>query len=130
MIGVLFLFVQTRIFCQINFAANDGFNIFLGCFFVELDGTIHSAMIGNSKMSLTKLFCLGDKFTDLGKTIQKGELGVDMEVGKLWHLFNVTTYLSSRVLTGFSSSIERELLFELSITSQNIIPKRTSFDNW
>ena len=55
------LFIKSRGFGHVALYSDDGFNTFSDAGVVEMDGTIHTAMIGNGNSFLTVLFYSAQK---------------------------------------------------------------------
>ena len=67
---------------HIGLCAKDGLDALLRAFFVELNDSIHVAVIGNAESLLTVGDCLRDQFIKTSCPIEHGVFSMNVEVCK------------------------------------------------
>ncbi len=74
--------LQTRVVGHVGLSADHRLDALLVALLVELEGTVHIAVVGNTQGRLAVLHRLGHEFVEPGRTIEHRELGVDVKVGE------------------------------------------------
>lgn len=81
MISLAALFVATTmIINEVDLTAEDGLDALFLAGLVEVDGTVHNAVVGETQRRLTKLRGPRGKVFDVTRAIEQRVLGVDVEV--------------------------------------------------
>ena len=64
--------------CHVGLGTDDGLDALLLALFVEVDDSVHIAVIGNAQRRLAVLHSFRHEFIEARRTVQHGELGVNM----------------------------------------------------
>ena len=67
---------------HVGLGADNGFDALLLALFVEVDDSIHVAVVGNSQCRLAILHGFRDQFIEARCSVEHGEFGVNMQVCK------------------------------------------------
>jgi len=70
---------------DVELAPKDRLDAFGGCGFEEMDCAVDIAVVCNRHSFLSNFVDMGDELFDVASTIQKGVVGVKVEVGELSH---------------------------------------------
>ena len=82
-LGIKFVdLVKAAAGCDIYFAADDGMDSFSFASPIEINGTVHCAVVGDSHRRLTQFFYAFGKITDAARTVQKAVFRMDMQMRK------------------------------------------------
>ena len=71
-----------RLVRHVRLGTDDGLDSLLLTFTIEVEHSIHVAVIGNTECGLTIGYCCSNEFIETRGAVEHGELGVNMEVGK------------------------------------------------
>ena len=67
---------------HVGLGADNGLHALGSALLIEVENSVHVAVVGHSECWLTIGDCFGDEFVKLGGSIEHGKLGMNMEMGE------------------------------------------------